>query len=175
MKFDTLLLKNKIFGIAMTLSCLLIHFQINAGSLPIDNIKRPEAQILALDYIKALTARNYQALATFYSRDTHFYDKTAGKRYTGGRHIIDFFKRAHADVESYQFNIEHMYNSGSFVVMIGNYHLVGAGKQFGKPGKTINIAVPGVTTVKLDLTTHRIKQHTDFIDYQTMADQLATQ
>lgn len=142
---------------------------------PSGAIKRPKAQAVALSYIEALTSRDYHHLADFYNRDSYFVDKTAGKKYIGGRHIINFFKRAHSGVKRYQFNLEHMYHSGSLVVMIGSYHVTAAGDQFGKPGKMIDIAVPGVTTLKLDLATNRVKQHTDFIDYQTMSDQLATQ
>ena len=75
----------------------------------------------------------------------------------------------------YDFNIEHMYNAGSLVVMIGNYHFKGPGEQFGKPGKIIDVAIPGVTSLKLDMRNHRVAEHVDLIDYQTMSDQLAMQ
>lgn len=75
----------------------------------------------------------------------------------------------------YDFNIEHMYNAGSLVVMIGNYHFKGPGEQFGKPGKIIDVAIPGVTSLKLDMRNHRVTEHVDLIDYQTMSDQLAMQ
>lgn len=135
----------------------------------------PAPQLLASQYMLALTNHNYSQLRHFYDRDTVFYDRTADKKYTGERHILDFFRRAHRGILKYKFNLEHMYNSGSLVVMIGNYHLKGPGEQFGKPGKIIEIAVPGVTTLKLDMTKGRIKEHIDLIDYQTMSDQLATQ
>jgi hypothetical protein len=61
------------------------------------------------------------------------------------------------------------------VVMIGNYHLRGPGEQFGKPGKIIDIAVPGVTTLKFDPNTQRLTEHVDLMDYQTMSDQLQSQ
>ncbi|QSX31763.1 nuclear transport factor 2 family protein [Shewanella cyperi] len=135
----------------------------------------PREQQMAVNYIKALTDHDYATLATFYNRDSVFQDRTAGRKYKGGRFIIGFFQRAHAGVLEYNFNIEHMYNTGSLVVMIGNYHFKGPGEQFGKPGKIIDVAVPAVTTLALDLNNHRVQEHLDLIDYQTMADQLSMQ
>lgn len=140
-----------------------------------DNSEMPREQQMAMSYIDAYTSHDYQQLETFYNRDSVFVDVTAGRSYTGGRHIIEFLERAHRGVLEYEFNIEHMFNSGSLVVMIGNYHFKGPGEQFGKPGKIIDIAIPGVTTLNLDLLNHRVTKHQDFIDYQTMADQLAAQ
>ncbi|MFQ6371355.1 nuclear transport factor 2 family protein [Shewanella sp. YIC-542] len=146
-------------------------------SLPLsaNNSEMPAEQQMAMSYLKAYTNHNYPKLATFYNRDSVFVDVTAGRSYTGRRHIIEFLERAHRGVLEYDFNIEHMFNSGALVVMIGNYHFKGPGEQFGKPGKIIDIAVPGVTTLKLDLLNHRVSKHQDFIDYQTMTDQLAAQ
>lgn len=110
-----------------------------------------------------------------YNRDSIFFDKTANRKYTGGRFIIDFLERAHQGVLEYDFNIEHMYNAGSLVVMIGNYHFKGPGEQFGKPGKIIDVAIPAVTSLKLDMLNRRVTEHVDLIDYQTMSDQLAMQ
>lgn len=135
----------------------------------------PEPQKLAVQYIKALTDHNYDILSHFYDRESVFYDRTANKKYSGRRHILAFFQRAHKGVLEYSFNLEHMYNSGALVVMIGNYHFKGPGEQFGKPGKIIEIAVPGVTTLNLDMAKDKVKEHIDFIDYQTMSDQLAMQ
>ncbi|MGI2854334.1 nuclear transport factor 2 family protein [Shewanella algae] len=135
----------------------------------------PQEQQMAVRYIHALTTHDYQELANFYNRDSVFNDRTAGRKYTGGRHIIEFLERAHRGVLEYRFNIEHMFNSGSLVVMIGNYHYKGPGEQFGKPGKIIDIAIPGVTTLKLDTLNHRVKEHMDLMDYQTMVDQLSAQ
>ncbi len=139
------------------------------------NGEMPRAQQLAMQYMQALTGHNYDQLRQFYNRDSVFIDRTAGREYTGSRHIIEFLERAHRGVLEFKFTVEHMYNSGSLVVMIGHYHLRGPGEQFGKPGKIIEIAVPGVTTLKLNMTTERIKEHLDFIDYQTMKDQLSAQ
>ncbi|MCF1426809.1 MAG: ester cyclase [Shewanella sp.] len=138
------------------------------GDMPIE-------QQLAMKYMQALTSHNYNKLAQFYDRETVFFDRTAGRKYTGGTHILDFLRRAHKGVMEYRFNLEHMYNSGSLVVMIGSYYLKGPGEQFGKPGKIIEIAVSGVTCLELDTSKGRVKEHIDLIDYQTMADQLALQ
>ncbi|SQH75567.1 conserved protein of unknown function [Shewanella benthica] len=135
----------------------------------------PLEQQLAVKYIQAVTDHDYQALYAFYDRNSVFKDRTAGKTYTGRRHIISFLRRAHQGVLEYGFNIEHMFNSGSLVVMIGSYHYRGPGDQFGKPGKIIDLAIPGVTTVKLDMDNRRVEKHEDLMDYQTMADQLAVQ
>ncbi|MBV7314258.1 ester cyclase [Shewanella sp. NIFS-20-20] len=135
----------------------------------------PQEQQLAMTYMQALSEHNYEALYSFYDRETVFNDRTAGREYIGERHIIEFLKRAHQGVLEYGFNVEHMYNSGSLVVMIGSYQFKGPGDLFGKPGKIINIAIPGVTTLKLDMVTERVKEHLDLIDYQTMQDQLQTQ
>lgn len=145
------------------------------GSALANSGDMPKEQQMAVRYIQALTEHDYDALRSFYNRDSVFYDKTAGKKYTGERHIIDFLERAHSGVLEYEFNIEHMYNSGSLVVLIGNYHFKGPGEQFGKPGKIIDVAIPGVTTLKLDMFNQRITEHMDLIDYQTMSDQLAMQ
>ncbi|MCH1928677.1 nuclear transport factor 2 family protein [Shewanella acanthi] len=142
--------------------------QANSGEMP-------EEQQLAVKYITALTEHDYRTLSKFYNRDSVFYDKTANRKYTGGRFIIDFLERAHEGVLEYTFNIEHMYNAGPLVVMIGNYHFKGPGEQFGKPGKIIDVAIPGVTSIKLDMRSHRVTEHVDLIDYQTMSDQLALQ
>lgn len=135
----------------------------------------PKEQQLAVKYIQAVTDHDYKALNAFYDRKSIFNDRTASKTYTGRRHIISFLRRAHQGVLEYGFNIEHMFNSGSLVIMIGSYHYKGPGEQFGKPGKIIDLAIPGVTTVKLDMATHRVSKHEDLMDYQTMADQLAIQ
>ncbi|MCG9695912.1 nuclear transport factor 2 family protein [Shewanella sp. Isolate11] len=135
----------------------------------------PAEQQMAIQYIQAITDHDYRTLASFYNRDSVFVDRTASKEYKGRRDILEFFERAHRGVLEYDFNIEHMYNSGSLVVMIGNYHYRGPGSLFGKPGKVIELAIPGVTTVQLDLANHRVKEHEDLMDYQTMQDQLATQ
>jgi len=144
------------------------HVHANSGEMPAE-------QQLAVKYMNALTEHDYQTLSKFYNRDSVFFDKTANRKYTGGRFIIDFFERAHEGVLEYDFNIEHMYNAGSLVVMIGNYHFKGPGEQFGKPGKIIDVAIPGVTSLKLDMRTHRVAEHMDLIDYQTLSDQLAMQ
>ncbi|MCL1096696.1 nuclear transport factor 2 family protein [Shewanella gelidii] len=135
----------------------------------------PKEQQLANEYMKILTSRDYEKLKRYYSRSSLLYDQTANKKFTGQRHILAFLKRAQKGVIEYNFNIEHMFNTGSLVVMIGNYHYQGPGDQFGKPGKIVKIAIPGVTTLKLDMNTRRVRQHTDLIDYQTMTDQLAEQ
>ncbi|MGL4476607.1 MAG: nuclear transport factor 2 family protein [Shewanella sp.] len=135
----------------------------------------PPEQQLAVQYIDAMSAHDYAALESFYDRETVFHDRTAKRKYIGQRHIIDFLKRAHEGVLEYRFNIEHMYNSGSLVVMIGSYQFKGPGDLFGKPGKIINVAIPGVTTLKLDMHLRRVKEHLDLIDYQTMQDQLQSQ
>lgn len=140
----------------------------NSGEMPLE-------QQLAVRYINALTAQDFSTLERFYHRDSVFNDRTAKRKYVGERHILNFLKRAHQGVLEYRFNIEHMYHSGSLVVMIGSYHYRGPGEQFGKPGKIIELAIPGVTTIKLDMTTRRVDEHQDLMDYQTMADQLALQ
>lgn len=140
-----------------------------------NNGDMPKEQQLAVKYIQALTSQDYAKLTSFYSRDSVFNDRTAKRKYTGKRHILQFLKRAHRGVLEYSFNVEHMFNSGSLVVLIGNYRYKGPGEQFGKPGRIIDIAIPGVTTLSLDMTNNRIKEHQDLMDYQTMSDQLSTQ
>ncbi|WOT07029.1 nuclear transport factor 2 family protein [Shewanella youngdeokensis] len=135
----------------------------------------PKEQQLAIHYMEALTNQDYATLNAYYNRESVFNDRTASVKYTGKRHIMQFLKRAHRGVLDYSFSIEHMYNSGSLVVLIGNYHYKGPGEQFGKPGRIIDIAIPGVTTLSLDMSTNRVKEHQDLMDYQTMSDQLAVQ
>ncbi|MCL1144962.1 nuclear transport factor 2 family protein [Shewanella sp. 10N.261.52.F9] len=154
------------------LGLLLIFFSLpslaNIGDMP-------KEQQLAIKYIQALTHQDYANLSGFYNRESIFNDRTAGRKYTGKRHILQFLKRAHRGVLEYNFNIEHMFNSGSLVVLIGNYRYKGPGELFGKPGRIIDIAIPGVTTLSLDMTHERVKEHQDLMDYQTMADQLSVQ
>ncbi|NKF50918.1 nuclear transport factor 2 family protein [Shewanella sp. WXL01] len=135
----------------------------------------PMEQQYALQYIQALTHHNYKELRKFYSRDSTFFDKTANVKYTGSRNIIEFFTRAHSGVLEYRFDLDHMFNHGSLVVLIGSYRLRGPGEQYGKPGKVIDIAVPGITTLKFDMDKKRVTEHIDLMDYQTMSDQLASQ
>ncbi|MFT5788982.1 MAG: hypothetical protein ACI8SJ_001090 [Shewanella sp.] len=135
----------------------------------------PKEQQLAVKYIQAFTSQDYAKLTSFYNRDSVFNDRTANRKYTGKRHILKFLKRAHSGVLEYSFNVEHMFNSGPLVVLIGNYRYKGPGEQFGKPGRIIDIAIPGVTTLSLDMTNNRVKEHQDLMDYQTMSDQLSTQ
>ena len=135
----------------------------------------PKEQQLAINYMQTLTSYDFNQLSKYYDRETVFVDKTANKKYTGEKQIINFLRRAHQGVVEYRFNLEHMFNSGSLVVLMGSYYLKGPGDQFGKPGKIIEIAVPGVTSLKLDTDKGRIKEHADLIDYQTMTDQLAVQ
>lgn len=162
----------------MRILCLitwLIFTSFFAPTATANTGEMPKEQQLAIKYMEALTEHDYATLRRFYNRDSVFIDKTANRKYTGGRFIIDFFERAHEGVLEYNFNIEHMYNAGSLVVMIGNYHFKGPGEQFGKPGKIIDIAIPGVTSLKLDMLNKRVTEHLDLIDYQTMSDQLAMQ
>ena len=160
----------RIIGLLCGIFCGLFSFTSQAvvGEMP-------REQQMAMQYMQALTDHDYRSLRRFYNRDSVFYDKTANVTYQGGRHIIEFFERAHEGVLEYKFNIEHMFNTGSLVVMIGNYHLRGPGKQFGNPGKIIEIAIPGVTTLKFDMNTERMTEQVDLMDYQTMSDQLQTQ
>lgn len=155
--------------------CLLFTPAMTTVAAQLDLNPMPQEQQLAVKYMAALTEQDYQTLKHFYRLDSVFFDKTANRKYTGGRFIIDFFERAHEGVLEYRFNIEHMYNAGALVVMIGNYHFKGPGEQFGKPGKIIDVAIPGVTSLKLDMVNLRVTEHIDLIDYQTMADQLALQ
>ncbi|GGP86002.1 nuclear transport factor 2 family protein [Shewanella ulleungensis] len=156
--------------IILLLCCLLSSFSISA------NIgDMPKEQQLAMKYMEALTDHDYSTLRRFYSRETIFFDKTANTTYTGGRQIIGFLQRAHEGVLEYRLNIEHMFNTGSLVVIIGSYRLRGPGDQFGKPGKIIDLAVPGVTTLKFDNNTERLIEQMDLMDYQTMSDQLESQ
>ncbi|GIU14129.1 nuclear transport factor 2 family protein [Shewanella glacialipiscicola] len=154
---------------------LIFGLAFNPTAATANTGEMPTEQLLAVKYMNALTEHDYKTLRKFYNRDSVFFDKTANRKYTGGRFIIDFLERAHEGVLEYNFNIEHMYNAGSLVVMIGNYHLKGPGEQFGKPGKIIDIAIPGVTSLKLDMLNHRVIEHMDLLDYQTMSDQLAMQ
>ncbi|MDN5369226.1 MAG: hypothetical protein PWP74_534 [Shewanella sp.] len=169
------ILYQQLSGRENSLRYLWLILVMIAFPLLADNSEMPREQQMAMSYIDAYTNHDYQKLETFYNRDSVFIDVTAGRSYTGSRHIIEFLERAHRGVLEYEFNIEHMFNSGSLVVMIGNYHFKGPGEQFGKPGKIIDIAIPGVTTLNLDMLNHRVIKHQDFIDYQTMADQLAVQ
>ena len=135
----------------------------------------PKEQQLAINYMQTLTNHNFNKLSEYYDRETVFFDRTANKKYTGEKKIIEFLRLAHKGVLEYRFNLDHMFNTGSLVVMMGSYYLKGPGDQFGKPGKIIEIAVPGVTSLKVDTDKGRIKEHADLIDYQTMADQLSIQ
>ncbi|MDO6617470.1 MULTISPECIES: nuclear transport factor 2 family protein [unclassified Shewanella] len=156
------------------LVCCLLSSIWSTSSLA-NSGEMPKQQQLAVQYMQALTSHDYRTLKKFYNRESVFFDKTANVKYTGGRHIIEFFQRAHDGVLEYKLNIEHMFNTGSLVVLIGNYHLRGPGDQFGKPGKIIEIAVPGVTTLKFDMKTERVTEQVDLMDYQTMSDQLESQ
>ncbi|WP_163931996.1 nuclear transport factor 2 family protein [Paraferrimonas sp. SM1919] len=155
------------------LSILILFFSSFSFGFGYDSL--PKEQQMALQYMRAVTDNDYRKLLNFYNRDSTFEDRTAGKSYTGARDILTFLKRAHAHVHEYEFNIEQMYNSGSLVIMIGNYYLKGPGKQFGKPGKIIEVAIPGVTTLIVDVNNHRIKKHTDLLDYAAMKEQLSMQ
>ncbi|WP_198782667.1 nuclear transport factor 2 family protein [Shewanella putrefaciens] len=155
--------------------CFIFVLALNPAAVQANSGEMPQEQQLAIKYMNALTEHDYKTLRKFYNRDSVFFDKTANRKYTGGRFIIDFLERAHEGVLEYNFNVEHMYNAGSLVVMIGNYHFKGPGEQFGKPGKIIDVAIPGVTSLKLDMLNHRVTEHVDLIDYQTMSDQLAMQ
>ena len=135
----------------------------------------PAEQKFAMDYIHTITSNDMAKLGSFYNRNSVFQDKTANKKYVGKSHILAFFKRAHKGLLEYKFTLEHMFNSGSMVVLVGSYSYKGLGQQFGKHGKVINISVPGVTTLEVDVANHRIKKHVDLIDYQTMDDQLEIQ
>ncbi|MGI2092483.1 nuclear transport factor 2 family protein [Shewanella oncorhynchi] len=155
--------------------CLIFVPALNPAAVQANSGEMPQEQQLAVKYMNALTEHDYKTLRKFYNRESVFFDKTANRKYTGGRFIIDFLERAHEGVLEYNFNIEHMYNAGSLVVMIGNYHFKGPGEQFGKPGKIIDVAIPGVTSLKIDMLNRRVTEHVDLIDYQTMSDQLAMQ
>ncbi|MBM7072602.1 hypothetical protein SOPP22_16485 [Shewanella sp. OPT22] len=153
---------------------IIIVFFLSFSTLA-SNGQIPPEQKLALNYIHALTNNDMKKLSTFYSRESIFQDKTADKKYVGRSHILEFIHRAHEGLIEYKFTVEHMFNSGSLVVIVGSYSYKGLGRLFGKPGKVINISVSGVTTLDVDVKNHRIKKHVDMIDYQTMNDQLEVQ
>ncbi|TKB51637.1 nuclear transport factor 2 family protein [Ferrimonas sediminicola] len=135
----------------------------------------PEAIRLAREYIQALTERNYNTLNRFYSRETEFEDKTAGKKVNGATDILTFLRRIHVYTLAYSFEPDHIFHSGSLVVLIGTYRYRSRGDLFGKPGQTIELTIPGVTTLELDMEEKRIKKHLDLLDYDAMRDQLASQ
>ncbi|WP_417349690.1 nuclear transport factor 2 family protein [Ferrimonas sp.] len=135
----------------------------------------PEAISLSQEYILALTGRNYNSLNRFYSRETVFEDKTASKKVTGATDILTFLRRIHVYTLSYSFEPDHIFHSGSLVVLIGTYRYRSRGDLFGKPGKTIELTIPGVTTLELDMDEKQIKKHVDLLDYDAMRDQLASQ
>ena len=151
---------------------VLLSFSLSVSA---DEANMPAEQKLALDYIHTITSNNIAKLASYYGRESVFQDKTANKKYVGRQHILEFFKRANKGLLEYRFILEHMFNSGNMVVMIGSYSYKGAGQLYGKPGKVINISVPGVTVLNVDVKNHRVKKHLDMIDYQTMKDQLEVQ
>lgn len=105
--------------------CLIFVPALNPAAAQANSGEMPQEQQLAVKYMNALTEHDYKTLRKFYNRESVFFDKTANRKYTGGRFIIDFLERAHEGVLEYDFNIEHMYNAGSLVVMIGNYHFKG--------------------------------------------------
>lgn len=148
----------------------LIHFSASAN-----NGDMPPEQKMAVDYMDALTHQQFKKLNRYYSRDSIFYDKTANRKYIGRKNILYFLQKVQQGVLEYKFNIDHMFNSGSLVVLIGNYYYKGPGDLFGKPGKIINLAIPSVTMLTLDMGKGRVKEHQDLLDYQTMSDQLAIQ
>ncbi|WP_084144546.1 nuclear transport factor 2 family protein [Ferrimonas kyonanensis] len=138
-------------------------------------IEIPAPILLAQDYIKALTHRDYNKLSRFYSRETKFNDRTASKTITGGSDILTFLRRIHVYTLDYSFEPDHVFHSGDLVVMIGTYRYKSRGDLFGKPGQTIELTIPGVTTLDLDMEEKEIKSHVDLLDYDTMRDQLANQ
>ncbi len=150
----------------------LVSFSLSVFA---DEANMPAEQKFALDYIHTLTSNNIAKLADFYSRDSVFQDKTAGKEYVGRFHILEFLERANKGLLEYKFSLEHMFNSGSVVVMVGRYSYKGAGLLYGKPGTVIKFSVPGVTVLEVDLKNHRVTKHLDMIDYQTMEQQLEVQ
>ncbi|WP_095498144.1 ester cyclase [Paraferrimonas haliotis] len=135
----------------------------------------PAEQKLALAYLDAYSKNEFSKVEQYYSRESIFEDKTAKRKYKGRYRIINFLKRARSGILESRFQIDHMFNSGSLVVVIGSQYYRGPGEQFGKPGKIIELAIPGVTTLTLDMTENQVKEHIDLLDYQTMTDQLLTQ
>ncbi|WP_376708363.1 ester cyclase [Shewanella surugensis] len=156
--------------ISVFLLFLFVNFSAKAS-----NGDMPPEQKMAVDYMNALTHQQFYKLNHYYNRDSVFYDKTANRKYIGRKNILSFLQRVQQGVLEYKFNIDHMFNSGSLVVLIGNYYYKGPGDLFGKPGKIITLAIPSVTMLTLDLGKKRIKEHQDLLDYQTMSDQLTIQ
>nr|WP_245837105.1 ester cyclase [Paraferrimonas sedimenticola] len=135
----------------------------------------PKEQKLALAYLDAYNHSDFSKLNRFYNRETVFNDRTAKRKYTGRYKIVNFLQRARAGVLETKVQVEHMFNQGSLVVIIGSHYYRGPGEQFGKPGKMIELAIPGVTTLSVDTGSQQIKEHVDLLDYETMKDQLVTQ
>ncbi|TKB54766.1 nuclear transport factor 2 family protein [Ferrimonas aestuarii] len=157
----------------------IIAGQAKADIVP-EQVEAPSKQIpdaiqLANEYLAALTARDYGKLSRFYSRETKFVDRTAKKTLTGGSDILTFLRRIHVYTLDYSFEVDHAFHSGSLVVYIGTYKYKSRGDLFGKPGQNIELQIPGVTTIEVDLNDREIKTHTDLLDYDTMRDQLAAQ
>ncbi|MBY5993574.1 nuclear transport factor 2 family protein [Ferrimonas balearica] len=157
---------------------LILLLSLPLGALAAEEVdpspQTPEAIQLAQDYMAALTNRNYSQLAQYYDRESVLTDRMAGKSITGRRDILAFLRRVHTYTQEYYFNSDHLFYKGSRVVMIGNYYYKARGDLFGYPGQSITFALPGVTTLKLDLENRRIEEHIDFLDYATMEDQLSS-
>ncbi|WP_299492319.1 nuclear transport factor 2 family protein [uncultured Shewanella sp.] len=159
----------------LSLISILILLLFTNLSAKASNGTMPAEQAMAVDYMDALTHQKFKKLTHYYNRDSIFFDKTANRKYIGRDNILYFLKRVQQGVLEYKFTIDHMFNSGSLVVLIGNYYYKGPGDLFGKPGKIIDLAIPSVTMLTLDMNKRRVKEHQDLLDYQTMSDQLAIQ
>ncbi len=139
--------------------------------------KAQEALTLARTYMQAYTAMDYGRLEHLYHFDARFEDPSAdvhgnGQSLSGRKAVMAFLRQSQQGVAQIRFvESQHMV-IGSWVVLVGEYHYLVSGPQFGLDAQPVWLVIKGITELKVDKGAGQIRVHRDMLDYESMMEQL---
>lgn len=136
-----------------------------------------DALLLARKYMQAYTAMDYGELEQFYHFDAVFQDPSASvqgnsQNIAGRTAILEFLKKAEQGVAQIRFVENNHMVIGNWVILMGEYHYLVSGPQFGLGPQPVWIVVKGITELQVDTGAGQIRIHRDMLDYESVPSQL---
>ncbi|EKE69618.1 nuclear transport factor 2 family protein [Gallaecimonas xiamenensis] len=133
--------------------------------------------LLARKYMQAYTAMDYGELEQLYHFDAVFEDPSAAvqgnsQKLAGRQAILGFLKKAQRGVGQIRFVENNHMVIGSWVILVGEYHYLVSGPQFGLGPQPVWIVVKGITELNVDTGNQQIRTHRDMLDYEALPEQL---
>ncbi|WKE64835.1 nuclear transport factor 2 family protein [Gallaecimonas kandeliae] len=153
----------------------LLYLLLALLSLP--TLAADDPLLLARQYMQAYTAMDYGELEQLYHFDATFEDPSAdvqgnGQRINGRQAILAFLKKAERGVGQIRFVENNHMVIGNWVVLMGEYHYLVSGPQFGLGPQPVWVVVKGITELKVDTGLGQIRTHRDMLDYESLPAQL---